>query len=356
MSHNLTSLFPQAHLDAMIAAAKELRGGNITSRNDAADSAVAQLLKSFPSHLDAAESYYTARQLEHMRLGVLNATFPDLEADKLVPFDTSPHEGAENFTVTFADQAGRSRVTKNMNGIVPNVDVSTSTTTYPMVSVMLQYVYTLQEARTAMMAGKPLNSDRAMRCREQIKRDLNEILLLGDSCDIAVGTGVKGLFTLSGTATYTTPAGASASKLWTAKTPTEILLDWNGSVSQVVIDSKKCEVPNTSCLPNARFEYVTTTRVGDGTSDTIATYFKRNNPHIKQIEASPYLDSHATAWTGMRMVNYDKSPLKVAAIIPVPFEQLSPDVSSTETVTKCHARTAGVVAMRPKSIIYSDEI
>lgn len=355
MSENLISLFPKSHLDALIAHAKAF-DSNV--RADA-DGGLPELLACFPQgignntfHRDAAESIFVARQLEHIRQGVIDASFPALKAQMLIPFDTSVDEGAEQYTVTYSEQAGEVRVSKDMTGIIPNVDVKVGQTTYPIFSLLQAYGYSLQEARAAMKEHKPLAADRAMRCREQIQRKIDTIALMGEST-----AGLKGLFTLANTATYATPAdGTGAVKQWTMKTPTLILRDWNSAVSQVVVDTKEIEVPDTSVLPTSRFELVSTTRVGDGTSDTILTYFKRNNPHITEVHSSEKLELSAGNWTGKRMVNYQKNPLKVAMILPVPFEQLTPDVTSTTTNTICHARTAGAVAHRPKSVIYADDI
>lgn len=348
MSENLNSLFPRDRLLAMLAHAKEMDNAR-SYRSDGLD----LILKAFPAggefRQDGAEAYYTARQLEHIRQGVIDAEFPPLKASLLVPFDTTPDDGAENYTVTYAARAGRARISKDMRGIIPQADLEVGQKTFPIYSILLAYGYTLQEVRAAIRERKPLKADRALRCRQQIMMEVDEIALIGNT-DVSL----KGLFTLTGTDTYATPAGASSSKSWLLKTPTEILADWNGSVSQVVVNTKEIEVPDTSVLPTSNHEDVTTRRVGDGTSDVIATYFKRNNPHITKVESSHRLESN-TAWTGKRMVNYKKDPLKVSMILPVPFEQLSPDVTSTETNIVCHARTAGVIADRPKSVIYTDE-
>jgi len=348
MSENIATLFPKDRLLAMLAHAKEL--GRTDYRSDGFD----DILKSFPSggefRQDGAEAYYVARQLEHIRQGVIDADFPPLKSSMIVPFDTSPDDGAESYTVTYANRAGRARISKDMRGIIPSVDMDVSQKTFSIYSILLAYGYTLQEVRAAMRERKPLQADRALRCRQQIMMEIDDIALLGYS-----DAGLKGMFTLSGTDTFATPVGAGASKSWAAKTPTEILSDWNGSVSQVVVNTLEIEVPDTTVLPTSTFEDVTTRRVGDGTSDVIATYFKRNNPHITMVESSHKLESNS-GWTGKRMVNFKKDPLKVAMILPVPFEQLSPKVEPTETTVVCHARTAGVVAHRPKSVVYTDEI
>ncbi|MGN6103651.1 MAG: major capsid family protein [Kofleriaceae bacterium] len=350
MSHNVTALFPKEHLDKLLAHARKLDPDDHAYRSDSLD----EILNAFPTggefKRDSNEAYYVARQLEHIRAGVQAAEFPPLKAAILVPFDTTPDEGAETYTATYSKQAGRVRVSKDMRGIIPPVDIAVDQKSYPILSVLLSYGYTLQEVRGAIRERKPLPTDRAMRCREQIEREIDQIGLIGHS-----ETGLKGLFTLQGTATYATPVGAGG-KPWLLKTPEEVLKDWNGAVSQVVVATKEIERPNTSVLPTSNYEHVTTKRIGDGTSDTIATYFRRNNPHIKTVESSPYLEAAPNGeWAGKRTVHYEKSPLKLSMQLPVPFEQLSPDVTSTETNVTCHARTAGVVVHRPQSIIYCDE-
>lgn len=349
MSDNLDHVFPADRHDAMLEIA-----GAFDSRNFKAGAGpVPELLRHFDAgefHGDSAESYYTARMLEHIRAGVVEAQFPKLKASMLIPFDTSPDNGAESYTVEFETQVGEVRVSKDMRGIIPRVDLATSTSNYAIYSLLLSYGYTLQDVRAAMKAGKPLVARKAMLCREQIARKLDAIGFTGEAV-----TGLKGLLTLASTSTYTTPVGAKGSKSWTLKSPTEILIDMNGAPSKVTTDTLDIEEVNTMVLPLSAFENVSTVKVGDGTADTILTYFKRNNPHITQVETTHKSESNS-GWTGRRMVCFDKNPLKLAMVVPTQFEQLMPDVTSTETVTKCHMRTAGVIAFAPLSVIYGDEI
>lgn len=358
MSQNINCLFPKEHLDALLAHTRDL--DNRDYRSDALD----EILSVFPAggefRRDSTDAYYTARQLEHIRAGVMAAEFPMLKSGLLVPMDTTPDNGAETYTSQYSTQGGRARVSKDMRGIIPQVDVAMQTASYPILSILLAYGYTLQEIRAAMRERKSLATDRGLRCREQIRREIDAIALIGHT-----EGNLKGLFTLTTGATavdtYTVPSGSGGSQSWLLKTPEEVITDWNKSVTQVVVATKEVEIPNTSVLPTSRHESVTTRRIGDGTSDTIATWFKRNNPHIKTVESSPYLEPNGSvasegATTTTRMVNYERSPLKVSMILPVPFEQLSPDVTSTETNIVCHARTAGVIAHRPRSIIYADSI
>lgn len=360
MSQNLDTLFPKARLDAMIAAARDARRNwddpSYTSGQ------APELLRHFDSgefHRDAAESWYVARQLEHIRPGVDEAEFPELMISRLVPFDTNIDPGAESYTAQYETQVGRARLSRDMKGIVPRVDMSTGEDTYPFFSLMLAYGYSLQDVRAAMKAGKPLAARKALLCREQLERDHDEIGFLGSASLAAKGSTLKGLLTQSGTSTYTTPTGSTGFKSWLEKSPKEILADLNAIPSQVVTDTLRIERPDTLVLPNTRFEHIANLMVGDGTNDMVLTHYRRNQQHIKNIESSHWGEAaNATAggWTGCRAVAYEKNPSKIVMPVPVAFEQLMPDVTSTETVVSCHIRTGGVILFRKKAMIYADEV
>lgn len=356
---NIDALFPREHGDALRAFVKAHGGSNAvdtTYRSDAFD----DLINAFPSggefRRDAVDAYYVARQLEFIKAGVDAMEFPAMKSQILVPQDTTPDEGAKFFIARQSQQTGRARVSVSMAGIVPDVDVAVTEKPYPILSVLLAYGYTLDEVRASLRERKSLPTDRAARCREQIMRELDAIALVGHT-----EGSLKGLFNqttgAAGTqlvGAYTIPNGGSGTA-WSTKTAAQILDDWHASVSQVVTETNEIEVPNTSVLPLSVFEYVSRRQIGDGTIDTILTAFRRNNAHIKLVESSPYLEANqATSTT--RMVNYDRNILKVSMILPIAFEQLSPDVSSTETKVKCHARTAGTIFHRPRSAVYADSI
>lgn len=359
-SDNIDALFPQEHADQLRAFTTEFtrNGQKRDYRSDALD----EILNSFPTggefRRDAVDAYYVARQLEFIRAGVQAADFPALKSSRLVPMDTSPDGGMEVYTARYSKQTGRARVSRSMAGPVPNVDVVVEEKMFYFQSILLAYSYTLGEVRASLATGRSLPTDRAMRCREQVQREVDQIALIGH-----LEGGLKGLLNQTTGAdavdTYSIPDGGSGTS-WLLKTPAQVLEDWHKSVSQVITSTLGIEEPDTSVLPLSRFEHVSTKAIGDGTIDTILTAFKRNNAHIKTVESTPYLEAGTAGVTAAaattRMVHYQKSPLKVAMIIPIPFEQLSPDVTSTETVVKCHAKTAGVIVHRPRSMIYADSI
>lgn len=308
-------------------------------------------------HADAgAESAFTARQLEALRPGVIAQSFPDLKWSTLLPVNTSAPNGAAQFTATTSTQAGRPAVTKSMDGIVPRSDLAIQQTTIDFYSIMLSYGYSYQEARNAMMAGVPLQAQKATNCREQMERELDDIMFIGgvgSTNQTTTGTKLAGLLTLTGTDTYTIlGSGAGGSLLWTSKSSDDIIRDLNGPSLQMAANTDGIEIPDTMILPISQRDLIGTVRVGDGTSATILAYFLANNPYIKgDIQTTFKAETLGSGSTHLGMV-YRKDANKLEAVISQPFEQFPPQTVSMDVVTNCHIRTAGVFCYRPKSVSY----
>lgn len=335
--------FPQVHLDKMIEAARTfdaLRPGSHQWRFDGV------------SNFDAAESVFTARQLEYMRPGIYMVEFPELKAKRLIPFNTSIPTGAETYLAQRMEQVGKPKVSRDYGTDTPMVNVKTTEVSMGFFAMRLGYTYSLQEARNAIYARRPLNQAKAIAVKEEMERELDSIAFLGNE-----EMAVKGLLNQSGTLTYATPAtGAGGAKTFDSKDSDAVLLDLNSATYKVVTDSKEIEIPNTMLLPVTTYTLISSRRIGDGTSSTILRYYIDNQPHIKTVESTYKLESHATDWTGKRGVVYRRDPNRLEMVVPQPFEQLPPIAKGFVVETLCHMRTGGLNVMRPKSILYFDEI
>lgn len=303
------------------------------------------------SHFDAAESIFVARQLEFLRPGVYAKKYPALKADQLIPYNFNVDTGAEQYTVTGSDYAGAPVITKIPSNNTPMVTMKVFEASMGFFSMQLGYQYNLQEARNAIFARRPLSPALAMGCRNTMERKMDDIAFLGEAT-----TGIKGLLTLSGTDTYTVPTtGVGGSTKWEDKSPTDVLLDLNAPIDQVIINTNEVEIPDTLLLPTSRKRLISTMRVGDGTSATVLTFYLMNQEFIKEINTT-YKSESNSAWTGRRGVAYVKDQEHLEMVIPQPFEQLQPIVEGFDITTICHMRTGGVACYIPKAVIYLDNI
>lgn len=341
------AVFPQAYLDQMT---QDARAWN--------PSRLPQVSWRFDGNgnFDSAESAFVARQLESMRPGVYKVEYPTLKGATLVSSNSEDDPGCEFVTITIVNQVGQVLVSRDMSTATPMVEVFTSQQSTPVYSMRIGYQYSLQEARNAIMAKRPLIADKAMACREQMERKLDDIIFVGETT-----MGLKGLLNQSGALIYTPINGLKGTTLFADKTPDEVMKDLNGAPSQIVSASLEVEVPDTAVFTTATLEYLGSTRVGDGTSQQILGYWKSTTPHIKRVESSYKGNTLGASGTSnpvvsgvTRSVFYKNDPVKIEYSIPQPFEQLPPQAKDFNVVTNCHMRTAGVMLKYPNSMIYLD--
>lgn len=338
----VNGIFPQVRLDEMKKAAREFNQDNLPK--------VDWELRT--PQFDSVAAAFVARQLEYMRPGIFETQYPSLKGKQLVPVNSSMDVGAEQFTIQIWDKVGQVKLLKDFAKDLGRVEVSTSQKSMSVFSMGIAYAYTVNEARAAMFAKMPLQSRKAMAARDLMARKLDDILFIGEST-----TGAKGLINQTGTETYTVPStGTGATKTWSTKSPDDVILDLNQPFSQVIVNSLEALTPNTMVLPLSSYQYIAGKRVGDGTSETILSYWLRTNPYgMSSIETSTKLET-AGGSSDKRMVVYAKSPQVLEAIVPMEFEQFAPETFNLEVQTICHMRVGGVAVYQPKGIIYGDGI
>jgi len=349
---NLVPQFSTERFQKMLAHARRHDAAEF-ARFDSADDDAKKLSERLlaTGRLDASESVFFARQLEQIRPGIMEVQYTELLGKTLVPTETNIDPGATHFTVQKFDRTGRAKVVASLDTNIPRADVSAGEGSQIIRSVVSSYGYSIQESRAAAMARTPLIPMRAMAARDAIERELDNVIMYGDTV-----MGLSGLLTLSGTETYTVPNGALGTKTFETKSPNEILADLNGIVNRIIVQSKGIERPNTLLLPLSSYTYIQSLRMGDGDSRTVLQFFKDNQPGLDvqglfHLEAAP-----AAEWTGKRMVCYRKDPSKLVFLLPVAFEQMAPQMNDFTLVTNCHARTGGVGVYAPKSVAYGDGI
>jgi hypothetical protein len=323
-----------------------------------------QLAAMLEQRMDAAEANVFARELLKIRAGVFDIKFPELKAQRLIPRNTEVNDTDEEFAFRYATEYGTTKLGASYSQTAPRVDVSMVEAAPQLIRPMkVAYGYDFQEARVAARTGNGLPMRKANAARKAIAQEINDILTFGRTKGSVLagktdyGATLYGLANLPSTLTFTPATGSEGSKLWSAKTPNEIIADMNGIASGIVTNSNDVEHPNTLLLPLSRYEQIASQRMGDGSDMTVLKHFLSVNTHIKSVEAWYALDAAPNSeWTGARMLCYDKSPEVMEYLLPVEFEQFAPQMVGTETVTECHARIGGIVLYRPKAVSYGDGI
>jgi hypothetical protein len=325
-------------------APKDTKFSDAVMRFDAAEAAQLKL--------DAAQTLNLRHELEHVRAQTYDIKFPQFKARMFVPIDTSVPTGAETVAFESYEELGDAEISSDYDSEGPEVNVQKTREAQSIFAVKNKYSFSLQEIRSAAMAGNRLPARKARAARMLHEQKLDRVMLLGDST-----WGLKGLYTLSNTCTYTPPAGAAGSKYWSAKTPDEILTDLFGMENTIIETTLEVERPDTLILPLSEKNRIAKLRMGDGIDGTVLQFFLANATAITKVEADPKLEAApASEWTGKRMVAYRRAEEVLQGVAPQPFEQLPPQNRGFKTVTLCHSRLAGVEVHYPKAICYGDEI
>lgn len=307
--------------------------------------------------LDANESVFFARELEHVKAQSYDVQYPELTATKNIPVSSEAGPGAETITYQQYDSVGFAKIISNYATDLPRVDLKGKEFTAKVKSIGASYGYSIQDIRAARMAGKPLEQRKANAVRMANDQEVNRIAYFGDSAHGLVGlinhpNITSYILPTDGTLNGTT-AGTAAAAKFINKTPAQVLRDLNGMVAKVLKLTQKVERPDTLILDHENHADLSTRARSDNSETTILEFFLKNSPYVKKVEVVPELNGAGTGDTNVVMM-YKKSPDKLTLEIPQPFEQFPPQAEGLEFVIPCHSRCAGVIVYYPLSIIKAE--
>jgi len=305
-------------------------------------------------NLDAGESIFFARELEHVMGTVFKKEYPELKATRLLPVTTEAGPTADVITYTMWDEVGIAKMISNFASDFPRVDVFGKEYQARVRSFGDSYGFNFQEARTAAALKRPLQNMRAIAARDAFELLLENLAWFGDaSCDIG------GLLRNPNITKSAAPDGAGSDTRWapvagvTTKTAAEIIEDVNALINGIKGLTKGIEAPDTLLLPVDEYAHIATTPHTTGDT-TILEFLQRVHRGVTFEELAVLADVSPALVGGADssnvMVAYKKDPTKLALHVPQPFEQLRPFDKITEVIVNCHGRIGGVVIYKPLSV------
>jgi hypothetical protein len=302
-------------------------------------------------NLDADEAIFFASELESVKAKAYDILYPEYKAQSLIPAGDGVDPAADTIVYEQYSEVGIAQLLASYANDVPRADVRGKQFRSPIKPLAASYAYDLQEIRAAQMAGKPLVQKRANAARRAIDYKQNLIAFFGDTA-----TGIPGLLTNQNIQEYVVPAdGTGSSKLWSTKTPDQIIRDLNGMAAQIFSVTKGVHQADTLILPLASYTKISSTMMSSTSTDTILSFFKKTNPMIANIEWLNELVGAGAGGTN-RMMAFQKSQDVMSLEIPQPFEQLPVQEKGFEFITYCHQRTGGTIVYYPLAVIFADGI
>jgi len=304
-----------------------------------------------PSRLDANESVFFKRQLEYVKTKTYDVKYKNLKATTLFPVSTEAPPGADTITFRQFSKVGVAKVIADYANDFPRVDVYGVEKQAQIRGIGDSYGYSIKEIRRAQMAGTNLSQRRAEAARRASDELVDYIAWNGDTT-----YNLQGFINYPGITQYTVPAdGTGSSKLWSTKTPDQIVRDCTGMVDAIVDTTNGRETPDTLLVPMTQYLLIANTRMTDGNDVTILQYILKNNPFIQMIEPVVELKIAGASATA-RMMLYTNDANNLTLEIPQPFEQFPAQAKGMTFEIPCHTETAGIIVYYPLSIAYGDGI
>jgi hypothetical protein len=301
-------------------------------------------------HLDANETVFFKRELEYVKSRAYDTKYRENKLLSILPISTEAGPGATEITWRRYTSVGSAIQISDSGKNIPRADVYGEETTTKIVPYGSSYGWNVFEIRRAQMAGKPLEAMRGSACRKAIDDKLNDIAANGDTAN-----GLGGFINRTDVSTYTVVSGTSGLKTWANKTSDEILADMNGIVNAVVVATVGIERPNTLLLPQSNYNLIMQKRLGDGSDETIMSYFKKTNEYIKTIDWVYELTGAGTAVSN-RMIAFVNDSEHLEFALPIPFEQHDVEKDGFDYVVPCTCSTTGMIVFYPASVIYGDGV
>lgn len=307
--------------------------------------------------LDANESIFFARELEHVKAQTYDAKYPELTAARIIPVSMDAGAGAETITYYQYDQVGFAKIITNYATDLPRVDLVGKKFSANVKSIGASYGYSIQDIRAAAQAGKPLEQRKANAVRRANDQEANRIAYFGDAAH-----GLTGFITHPNIIVYTLPtdgtlngttAGTAAAAKFINKTPDQVIRDLNGMVNRVLKLTQNVERPDTLLLDHETNGDISVRPRSDNSDTTILEFFLAKNPWVKNVEVIPELNGAGTGGVNVCMI-YKKDADHVTQEIPQAFEQFPPQAEGLEFVIPCHSRHGGTIIYFPLSIIKAE--
>lgn len=306
--------------------------------------------------LDANETAFFNRQLEHIKASTYDVKYPQLKAasGEIFSIDTSASNGDDVITYRQYDQIGMAKIISDYADDLPRSDVKGKEFSSKVRSLGSSYGYSVQEIRRASKSGVPLQDRQARAARRSIDQLIDSIAWKGDE-----DSGLIGLLNNPNITAATAPTGATTSNVrWiggSPKNPLEILEDMNKIVRDMISITKGVEAPDTILLPVEHWSKIRTTPLQTGSDTTIFDFFMMNNPSVRRVEWVNELAGVVDLPSGAAgpkdvMIALNTEPDTMVLEIPQPFEQFDPEQRNLEFVVNTHARCGGLTIYYPLAV------
>lgn len=306
-------------------------------------------------HDSQANLAFVRSQQQHVEPLAYEQQYPEIQYPRLVPVDTSAPEFTAAVTYVSTDGRGTAKWINGNARDIPTVGLNQAETTTQVYTAAIGYDYGWEEVGAARQLGRNLAAEKVVVARRVAEEMIDRVVLSGDTA--------KNFGSLINNAAVT-PANvalnaAAASRLWTAKTPLEIVADINEALMDTWSVSLQVEMADTVLLSTGRLGYLATRGMSVDNPMSVLEYIMKNNLYTfktKQpltFEAVRGLETAGVSTT-QRMVTYTRRPDIVKFHLPMAHRFLEVQIDGLYFMVPGVMRLGGIDIKRPGSFRYRD--
>lgn len=306
---------------------------------------------------DAQVGYaFLTPQLHRIEAEVYSIKYPSFDITPFMSVDSSGDMWDVGTLVYSMDNVGQAQFLAAGAFDMPNASNKMEQATRNFHLAGIGYEWNTQELQRAAKLGRSLSADKAQAAVQASDRFIYGLAMTGKN---PAGVAEKGWtgFVNNGSASAAQVAndGTSSSRLWTAKTPAQILRDINAALGAVETGTNGAHIADTLVLPVTSYNYIATTPLGDGGA-TILSFLLANNaagPGLRILK-SRELETAGTS-TSTRMVAYENNPQVLRFHLPGPHQFLPAFQKSSMVYEVAGIMNVGGCEVRlPKGMVYRD--
>lgn len=286
--------------------------------------------------------------------------YPDFDYARFMFVNTDGGMWAYGSIFYSGDIAGRPEWLDGAGFDMPYADISTTQFLQENHLAGIGYEWHRQELERAAAMGRNLGSEKARAARTVADARIYALAMRGDSSK-NMGGLVNNALVPQAMVASDGAGGGGNSPLFVNKTADQINRDINLLLDAPYNSTMETKRANTLILPSSRLQYLSRTRIGEGT-DTILKFVRENNSYTLEtgqplnIMGSRELETAGNGGTA-RMMAYANQRDVVQLYLPGPHEFFEPFQKGSFTwEVPGLFNIGGVEFRRPKGAAYRDGI